>query len=204
MYKNIVFDIGGVMVDFDPKGYLVDRFCNVETEERVYRLTFGSDEWRLLDAGVLTRQEGNARMLANARKEDCEFEVQSVLDDWAGILRPRRRMIELVQRLKAHGYIVYYLSNMPEDIFAQLMAGPLHNLFDGGVASCEAHATKPDARIYQIFLDKYGLDPSECVFIDDSYPNVRTAFSLGFNGIPMKDGIGTLIRSLATCNVNLR
>ena len=45
MYKSIVFDLGGVMIDFDPRSYLVDRLCNAETEEEVYDLTFGSEEW---------------------------------------------------------------------------------------------------------------------------------------------------------------
>ena len=52
MYKNIIFDLGGVMVDFDPKTYLVDRFCNAEVEEQVSQLTFESEEWKLLDAGA--------------------------------------------------------------------------------------------------------------------------------------------------------
>lgn len=204
MYKSIVFDLGGVMVDFDPREYLVDRFCNADTEELIYRLTFGSEEWKLLDAGLLSRFEGNLRMLKNARREDREFEVQSVLDDWTDILRPRRRMIELVQRLKAHGYCVYYLSNMSEDVFRLLMEGPLGGVFDGGLASYEVHVNKPDPRIYEAFLQKYELKADECVFIDDSRENVKAAFSLGFAGIPMRDGVGTLIRSLATCNVNLR
>ena len=57
MYKNIVFDFGGVMVDFDPKEYLVDRFCNADVEEQVSALTFDSEEWKLLDAGLITRFE---------------------------------------------------------------------------------------------------------------------------------------------------
>ena len=64
MYKNIIFDLGGVMVDFDPKTYLVDRFCNAEVEEQVSQLTFESEEWKLLDAGLITRSEANLRMLA--------------------------------------------------------------------------------------------------------------------------------------------
>ncbi len=76
--------------------------------------------------------------------------------------------------------------------------------FDGGVASCEVHINKPDPRIYQALLDKYGLKASECVFIDDNLANVQAAFTLGFVGIRMKESVGTLIRSLATCNVALR
>ena len=109
MYKNIIFDLGGVMVDFDPKTYLVDRFCNAEVEEQVSQLTFESEEWKLLDAGLITRSEANLRMLARAKEYGRAFEVQGVLDDWMHILRPRRRMQELVRKLKSRGYCVYYL-----------------------------------------------------------------------------------------------
>ena len=204
MYKSIVFDLGGVMVDFDPKTYLVDRFCNAEVEEQVSQLTFESEEWKLLDAGLITRSEANLRMLARAKEYGRAFEVQGVLDDWMHILRPRRRMQELVRRLKNHGYSVYYLSNIPEDVLALLKERGVLDRFDGGVASCEVHINKPDPRIYQALLDKYGLKASECVFIDDNLANVQAAFTLGFVGIRMKESVGTLIRSLATCNVALR
>lgn len=204
MYKSIVFDLGGVMIDFDPRGYLVDRLCNAETEEEVYDLTFGSEEWQLLDAGKLSRYDGNQRMLERARAEGCAFEVQGVLDDWMHILRPRRRMQELVQKLKAHGYCVYYLSNIPEDVLDLLMNRDMKGLFDGGVASCEVHINKPDPRIYKALLEKYHLKAQESVFIDDRLDNVQAAFRLGFAGIQMKESVGTLVRSLATCGVALR
>lgn len=204
MYKNIIFDIGGVMVDFDPKEYLVDRICNAETEELVSALTFESEEWKLLDAGLITRFEANQRMLAHAKEHGCAFEVQGVLDDWMHILRPRRKMQELVQKLKTHGYCVYFLSNIPEDVKELLMERDLNGLFDGGVASCDVHINKPDPRIYQALLDKYGLKANESIFIDDRRDNVQAAFALGFAGIQMKDSVGTLVRSLATCNVVVR
>ena len=162
------------------------------------------EEWKLLDAGLLSRYEANQRMLTHAKEHDCVFEVQGVLDDWMHILRPRRKMQELVQKLKAHGYCVYYLSNIPEDVLALLMERDFQGLFDGGVASCEVHINKPDPRIYQALLDKYGLKASESVFIDDRQDNVQAAFELGFVGIRMKDSVGTLVRSLATCNVVVR
>ena len=202
--KSIIFDIGGVLVDFDPKAYLVDRLCNAEMEEKVYDLTFGSEEWQLLDAGKLSRYDGNQRMLEHARAEGCAFEVQGVLDDWMHILRPRLRMLELVRRLKSHGYCVYYLSNIPQDVLELLIERGVLAQFDGGVASCEVQVNKPDPQIYKALLKKYQLKASECVFIDDRLENVQAAFALGFAGIQMKDSVGTLIRSLATCNVTLR
>ena len=204
MYKSIIFDIGGVLVDFDPKAYLVDRLCNAEMEEKVYDLTFGSEEWKQLDAGLVSRFDGNQAMLRNAKAAGREFEVQGVLDDWLHILRPRRRMQELVQRLKNHGYSVYYLSNIPQDVLDLLRDRGVLDGFDGGVASCEVHINKPDPKIYKALLDKYSLKAEECVFIDDRLENVQAAFALGFAGIQMKDSVGTLIRSLATCNVALR
>ena len=204
MYKNVIFDIGGVMVDFDPKDFLLERFCNATVEEKVYRLTFGSETWQKLDAGLCSRYEGSQAMLAAARAEGCAFEVQEVLENWTSILRIRRRMVELVRRLKNHGYCVYYLSNIPEDILPLLMRRGLEGVFDGGVASCDVHINKPDPRIYQCLMDKYGLTAGECIFIDDSRANVQTAFQLGMNSIQMRDSVDTLVRSLATCNVTLR
>lgn len=204
MYKSIVFDLGGVMVDFDPKSYLVDLLCNAEMEEKVYELTFGSEEWKLMDAGLISRFEGNKRMLERAQQEGCSFEVQGVLDDWIHILHVRHRMQELVRRMKNHGYCVYYLSNIPQDVLDLLRQRGVLDRFDGGVASCEVHINKPDPRIYQALLDKYQLKAEECVFIDDRLENVQTAFSMGFAGVQMKDSVGTLVRRLATCNVSLR
>ena len=204
MYKNVIFDIGGVMVDFDPRDFLLDRFCNAAIEEKVYRLTFGSETWQKLDAGLCTRYEGNQAMLAAAGEEGCAFEVQEVLENWTSILRIRRRMVELVRRLKNHGYCVYYLSNIPEDILPLLMSRGLEGVFDGGVASCDVHINKPDPRIYKILLDQYHLKAGECIFIDDNRANVQTAFQLGMNSIQMRESVDTLVRSLATCNVTLR
>ena len=204
MYKNVIFDIGGVMVDFDPKDFLLERFCDAAVEEKVYRLTFGSDTWQKLDAGLCSRYEGDQAMLAAAKAEGCAFEVQEVLENWTSILRVRRRMVELVRRLKNHGYCVYYLSNIPSDILPLLMRRGLEGVFDGGVASCDVHINKPDPRIYRRLLEQYQLNAGECIFIDDNRANVQTAFQLGMNSIQMKDSVDTLVRSLATCNVTLR
>ncbi len=204
MYKNIVFDLGGVMVDFNPRDFLMERFCNTNREELVYSITFGSVEWQQLDAGLISRYEAQQSMLARAKANNCLFEVQEVLESWTEILRLRRRMVDLVRRLKNHGYNVYYLSNISSDVLNLLMDRGLDGVFDGGVASCDVHVNKPDPLIYQALFRKYDLVPSECIFIDDTRENVKTAFALGMNGLQMKDSVGTLVRSLATCNVTLR
>ena len=87
MYKNIIFDFGGVVVHFNPKDFLMDHFMNKRAEEIVYELTFGSQEWQDLDRGTITREEGNAAMLENAARVNRVFEVQTVIDEWPAILR---------------------------------------------------------------------------------------------------------------------
>ena len=185
MYKNIVFDFGGVMVDFDPREYLVDLFGNSDIEDEVYALTFGSEEWQLLDAGRMTRREANRKMLDRAKTVGRAFEVQGVLDDWMHILRPRRRMQTLVEQL-----------------LALLMERDFRGLFDGGVASCEVKINKPDPRIYQALLDKYHLKADECIFIDDRADNIEAASALGFGTYQMHS-VGTLLRSLPTFGVTI-
>ena len=77
-------------------------------------------------------------------------------------------------------------------------------MFKGGVESYAVKLSKPDHAIFRLFAERFQVEPGECVFIDDNLANVQAAFTLGFVGIRMKESVGTLIRSLATCNVALR
>ena len=82
MYKNIIFDLGGVVIDFNPRDFLLDYFMNKTAEDAVYDLTFGSKEWEDLDAGLITRAAANRIMLENAAQVGRTFEVQTVIDEW--------------------------------------------------------------------------------------------------------------------------
>ena len=203
MYKNIIFDLGGVVVDFNPREFLLERFYNEEIEHMVFDLTFGSEEWTLLDAGQLSRAEGNARILEKARAEGCAFEVQSVLDDWARMLKTRRKTVEVIKRLKKMGFSIYYLSNIPQDVIDEIRQRDFWPLFDGGIASCEVKLTKPDPAIYKLLLERCQLIPSETIFVDDSKPNTTAAFDLGITGIHYK-GSSSFIRALNTCGIPIK
>ena len=204
MYKNIIFDLGGVMVEWQPKEYLMEHLLNEDTEQKVYDLTFGSTEWSQLDAGELTRLGASLAMMEKARALGCSFEVQAVLDDWTTMLHTRHRVAEIAQRLKKAGFHLYYLSNIPSDILAQLQQRSFWPLFDGGIASCEVHLLKPDPAIYQTLLEKYALDPKECIFIDDDPENVKAAYELGMTGIPMRASVGSLVRNLGVCGIRVK
>lgn len=203
MYKNIIFDLGGVVVDFDPRNFLLNRFYDETVESKVFDATFGSTEWRQLDAGEIDRPTADAAMLEKARATGCAFEVQSILDDWTRMLKTRRRTVEVMRRLKKMGFSIYYLSNIPQDVLEEMRQREFWPLFDGGVASCEAGTNKPDPRIYQILLTRYSLEPAETIFVDDNKLNTTAAFDLGITGIHYKGG-AAFLRALNACGIPIK
>ena len=135
MYKNIIFDFGGVVVDFAPKDFLMDHFMNRRAEEETYELVFGSQEWQDLDRGTITREAANKQMLEHAAEAGRIFEVQTCIDEWATMLRTKKTTVQIMRKLKAAGYRLYYLTNIPTDIMDELRQREWFSLFDGGIAS---------------------------------------------------------------------
>lgn len=202
MYKNIIFDFGGVVVQFNPKDFLMDHFMNKRAEEIVYELTFGSQEWQDLDRGAITREEGNAAMLENAARVNRVFEVQTVIDEWPTILRTKESTVHTMQKLKAAGYRLYYLTNIPADIMDELRQREWFSLFDGGVASCEVHLCKPEPAIYTTLMQTCNLAYDESIFIDDNKVNAQAAYNLGITGILYKNP-KSFERALRACGIEL-
>ncbi len=195
MYKNIIFDLGGVVVDFNPREFLVDHFMNEKLEDALYAITFGSEEWLEIDAGLLSREEGERIMRQKGAELHRAFEVDVILDDWYDMLRTQNEVLQLIKRLKQRGYSIYYLSNISHDVLAMLRQRKFWKLFDGGVASCKVAVTKPDPRIYQALLKRYGLSATESVFVDDNESNAAAATQVSITGIPFKN-VRTLQRAL--------
>ena len=202
MYKNIIFDFGGVVVQFNPKDFLMDHFMNKRAEEIVYELTFGSQEWQDLDRGIITREEGNAAMLENAARVNRVFEVQTVIDEWPAILRTKESTVHTMQKLKAADYRLYYLTNIPADIMDELRQREWFSLFDGGVASCDVHLCKPEPAIYTTLMQTCNLAYDESIFIDDNKVNAQAAYNLGITGILYKNP-KSFERALHACGIVL-
>ena len=202
MYKNIIFDFGGVVVQFNPKDFLMDHFMNKRAEEIVYELTFGSQEWQDLDRGIITREEGNAAMLENAARVNRVFEVQTVIDEWPAILRTKESTVHTMQKLKAAGYRLYSLTNIPADIMDELRQREWFSLFDGGVASCDVHLCKPEPAIYTTLMQTCNLAYDESIFIDDNKVNAQAAYNLGITGILYKNP-KSFERALHACGIVL-
>ena len=203
MYKNIIFDLGGVVVNFDPKNFLMERFANQRTEDIVYDLTFGSKEWQDLDRGVITRAQANRIMLENAARVDRVFEVRTVIEEWEGMLRTKKPTVKTMCKLKLAGYRLYYLSNSPSDVMhGNLEKRDFFPLFDGGIASCDVHLCKPEPEIFTTLMQTCHLAYDESIFIDDNRANAQAAFNLGITGILYKNP-RSFNRALESCGIHL-
>ena len=202
MYKNIIFDLGGVVVDFKPRDFLMDHFLNKSAEDEVFDLTFGSKEWEELDRGVISRGTANRLMLENAAERGRTFEVQAVIDEWQSILHTNKRTVKTMCKLKLAGYRLYYLSNIPQDVIDEIRQRDFFPLFDGGIASCDVHLCKPEPEIFTTLMQTCHLAYDESIFVDDNKANAQAAYNLGITGILYKNP-KSFTRALGACGIEI-
>ena len=188
-------------MDYEPREFLVDHFMDEKVEDALYDITFGSNEWNLLDAGLITLEAANNTMREKGVAMHRAFEVNVILDDWYDMLRTKEDTVQLMKRLKSRGYGLYYLSNIPWDVYGMLQQRRFWKYFDGGIASCQIQLTKPDHRIYQVLLRRYALSATECIFVDDNPTNVQAAAARDITGIRFT-GARALQRALRDCGVD--
>jgi len=187
MIKNVVFDLGNVLITFRLEAYLRARVPDETARRKILEAVFLSPEWLMLDRGTLSEEE--AIRIYHKRCPEAKAVLGSSLHDlYEGLLQLINETIDLMSDLKNRGYHIYILSNYQEKAFAYITEKygfPAHA--DGRVLSYEVKSLKPEPEIFQALFDKYGLIPDETIFIDDSIDNVRTAESLGIKGIQYKD-----------------
>ena len=179
--KNIIFDIGNVLLEFKPFEFLLKHY-DKKTMEDLMVIIFSSDEWIEMDLGTMSVEEVKARFID--RNPHYEKEIHYVLDHWSEMLTPIEDNVQFVKVLKEKGYRLYLLSNFPIVAFKEVFNKyDFFRYFDGMIISAYEHVIKPDERIYNLLLDRYHLNPGECLFIDDMEANVLAAESLGIKTI---------------------
>ena len=171
--KNIVFDLGGVLFARD-KSKCPPELLEFFSFLRAPRMPLF---WEEYDRGTSTLEEVTATIsgMTGRPVETCAAVLRLAVD----LQEPVKPTERLVGDLKAAGYV---LSNMSREFIDFLRRFPVYGLFDGEVVSCEEHTVKPEPRIYEILLERYGLPPSETLFIDDREMNIEAAAALGIHG----------------------
>jgi putative hydrolase of the HAD superfamily len=182
MIRNLVFDLGNVLISFVPSDYLVKKNYPGTIRNTILKDIFQSDEWKMLDNGDITVSEAIESIApkSSLRRE----EIALVFSFRRDIMFPLDENARLLPGLRKKGFKLYYLSNFPLDVFEEIKNDYyFFRHFDGGIISSEVKLSKPDVRIYECLFRKYGLIPSESLYIDDLEENVRAAESAGMPGM---------------------
>lgn len=179
---NIVFDLGGVVLTWEPETIISNLFAAPEMQAQVRAEIFGHADWDELDRGTLPRQQAIHR--AAARTGLMVSAVAELMHQVPLALEVIPDTVDLLYRLKARGHHLFYLSNMHVASIEHLeRTYTFWDMFEGGVISCRIHLIKPESAIYAALLDTYGLDGAATVFIDDTEVNLAAAAQLGIRTI---------------------
>jgi 2-haloacid dehalogenase len=180
--KAVVFDLGGVLIDWDPR-HLYRKLLADEAAVEEFLATVCTPEWNAeLDRGR-PFAEGVAELVE--RHPEHAAAIAAYHERWPEMVAgDLPGTVEVLAELRAAGVPLYALTNWSAETFA-ITRGRFEFLewFDGLLVSGEERVTKPDPAIFQLLLDRFGLDPTATVFVDDSEANVAAARRLGFDAI---------------------
>lgn len=182
MIKNIIFDFGGVLVDWNPH-HLYDTYFDDKDSADWFLSNICTMDWNVqMDAGKPFKQ-GVAEKIA--QYPQWEKEIRLYWERWIDMMGDTiPGMYDWILQLKQQGYTIYGLTNWSTETFIQIKDKySIFQLMDGIVMSGEERVTKPDAKIYHILLNRYQLAPEECVFFDDNLNNVIAAQNIGIHAV---------------------
>lgn len=176
-YKNIIFDFGGVLIDWNPR-YVYREYFNSESEMEFFLENICTNEWNLEQDRGRPMAEGT-KILQKQYPEYHDL-ISVFYDRWEEMLKSDiPENVELLYSLKSK-YELYGLTNWSaETISVAHMKYKFLAEFKGIVVSGEEKLVKPDRKIFELILERYGLDPNETIFIDDNIMNVEIAKQLG-------------------------
>jgi len=179
---NVVFDLGGVVVTWNPADIVASVFESAADRSLALTRVIGHADWVELDRGTLPLDEAAAR--AAMRTGLARRSIDALFAAVPPSLVPMPESVALVSEVRRAGHRLHVLSNLHRASYAHLAATyDLFGLFDGGVVSCEVGACKPEPAIYRHLLERHGLDPRDTVFIDDLQANLDAAAAFGMGTI---------------------
>lgn len=186
MIKNIVFDIGNVVLKFKPHEYFAKHFKSEASSEKICTLMMSSQIWKNYDLGIYNLED--VKIALKKELPEYQKEVEEMLSFWVKILEPIDYTLEKMQMLKRRGYQIYLLSNLNEEAYEYIKKRYfIFDFVDGYVLSFQEQLAKPNQEIYELLCGRYELIPQECIFIDDLNENVVAAKTYQMKGIQFFD-----------------
>lgn len=180
MIKNIIFDMGGVLIDYNPEKSLCEMF-DKETADILLKEIFRNPIWNDKDRGIIFPQD-----IMELKKDVIPAEhfekVTELVENFFPYMPPFEDMYNLVKTLKENGYGIYLLSNASSDFHERRKGIPALEFFDGVIVSADYKLLKPEKEIYLTLFEEFSLRPEECYFIDDVQKNIDGANAVGMDG----------------------
>ena len=203
MIKNIVFDMGNVVIRFDPDAF-IERFgVGGEDKKTLLLEIFRSPEWVMMDRGTLTDEQA-ADILCPRVPEHLREIARKLIALWDRPIIEIEGIYPLIEELKDLGYKIYLLSNAScrqPDYWQRV---PAAKFFDGTLISYSVKLIKPMPEIYEKFFETFGLKREECFFIDDSPANIEAGLYVGMPGVVFHNDIKRLRRQLRAAGVMVK
>ena len=200
MIKNIVFDLGNVILSNTPSSVLDFFEVDLKTRQLIENHFFS--DFRDLDLGNITLEEHFEQSKISSLLDD---DLKEKLLHYFQYRFYNHEVLDLMRNLKLNGYDIYILSNNNKETVEYLKTLPFFQCISGWIVSYEYHLLKPDEKIYQKLFDTYHLNPSECFFIDDSLENVRASQNLGMRGHVFyydQDRVSSLIKEMKNFSIS--
>ena len=208
MIKNIVFDMGNVLILFYPEKILGTILSDKDEIDAILEHFYASPEYREVDRGTLTYAEMLGKIKGTLPEHLIDLLYKLYVDNCfvSDHMPPFPEMYDLVAQLKENGYNVYLLSNATPAFHSYRDKIPVMSLMDGVLISSDYKLLKPEREIYEALFDKFSLDPSECIFIDDVEENIEGSIACGMDGIvfsPSFDEVSVLRDKLRNKGVKI-
>lgn len=181
--KNIIFDFGGVLMDWNPRYYFKDYFNDNEKME-YFLEHIAQDEWNIEQDRGRSLAEGTEIQVK--KFPEWEKEIRAFYDNWTVMLKSDiPQNVEVLRKLKNTDYNLFGLTNWSEETFPYALENyDFFQIFEGKiVVSGTEKLIKPDPKIWHVLLERYNIKAEESVFIDDNTKNIEMAKSLGFTTI---------------------
>lgn len=180
--KNVIFDVGMVLVDFCWKEHCRNLGFDEDIIEAFDKYMVMSDCWNQMDEGTMS--EENAIKYFVSAIPQYEMEIRKFWETKEGFVKEYDYANAMIRKLKEKGHKVYLLSNYPKEMYqAHWPMFSFYSQVDGYIVSALECMRKPNPAIYKLLCKRYGLRPEECLFIDDRQENVDTALSIGMKSV---------------------
>lgn len=181
MIKNIIFDFGNVLLEWN-EAKIATSYSDDEKEQEILKnVIFKSTEWIGLDNGS-KNYEQVIHIFKEKLPENLKGKVEEIMSTWYKTMPINKEITDLIKLLKEKNYKIYALSNTHVPVYEYVKNSEIGKYFDGFLISAIEKMMKPDIEIYYRLFEKFNLIPEECFFVDDNEKNIIASKNCGMDG----------------------